>query len=618
MLNRRSLDPEERTLYGANLQPPAGYVFDAAIATTFSLDFETALAVPVSLALFAAENRDDILTHPLALLEGAERIAGRLLVFTDAGHIQAHTRPHSRLCSLLERIIVEVAAPNDGAFHPKMWALRFKPIRADEPVRLRFLVLSRNLTRDRSWDIALTLDGVVAKRPQALNRPLVDFVRRLPDLATAGLPDGARALAEEFADDMRRTDWILPEPFESVSFAVNGLGGKPWRPDSCVRLGVISPFCDDKALSMLTDLAGANRPILVGRSDELALLHPTTLERFSRVAVLDEMAATEDGEELEPTALQGLHAKAYIAERGWDTTITVGSGNATQPAFLSGRNVELFATLTGKRSRVGSVEEILGEKGFGRLTRPFVPDELAAADSVRLAAEARLDAARRELCRSGLKLRCEREPSGDDGHTLWRVWLTPPATLALTGIGALRVWPITRGEGHAQDALEGLRLGRPIDLGAMPLLDLTQFLACHVSDQDSEFSILFSTGFILEGLPSERHAAILRWVIDSKDAFFRYLRLLLSELGDPFAAALAAQAGSGSGAWGTGDDDAPLLEEMVRAFCRGGDQLHAIERLITRLEVNAEGETDPVPPEFRALWETFRIALAAREHARGG
>jgi Family of unknown function (DUF6361) len=175
MLNRRSLDPEERTLYGANLQPPAGYVFDAAIATTFSLDFETALAVPVSLALFAAENRDDILTHPLALLEGAERIAGRLLVFTDAGHIQAHTRPHSRLCSLLERIIVEVAAPNNGAFHPKMWALRFKQVRADDPVRLRFLVLSRNLTRDRSWDIALTLDGVVTKRPQALNRRLVDY-----------------------------------------------------------------------------------------------------------------------------------------------------------------------------------------------------------------------------------------------------------------------------------------------------------------------------------------------------------------------------------------------------------------------------------------------------------
>jgi len=143
MLNRRSLDPEQRTLYGANLQPPAGYVFDAAVATTFSLDFETALAVPVSLALFAAENRDDILSHPLALLEGAERIAGRLVVFTDAGHIQASVRPHSRLCSLLERIVVEVAAPHGGAFHPKMWALRFTPLRPKIGA-LRLLILSRN------------------------------------------------------------------------------------------------------------------------------------------------------------------------------------------------------------------------------------------------------------------------------------------------------------------------------------------------------------------------------------------------------------------------------------------------------------------------------------------
>src|SRR4051794_22092891 len=106
MQNRRCLDPDDRTLYGANLQPPAGYVFDAGVATTFSMDFETVLAVPVSLALFAAENRDEILAHPLALLEGAERISGRLVIFTDAGHIQAHQRPYSRLCSLLERIVV--------------------------------------------------------------------------------------------------------------------------------------------------------------------------------------------------------------------------------------------------------------------------------------------------------------------------------------------------------------------------------------------------------------------------------------------------------------------------------------------------------------------------------
>ena len=70
MLNRRSLDPEQRTLYGANLQPPSGYVFDAAVATTLSLDFETALAVPVSLALFAAEKGMEIGTNGVQLLGG--------------------------------------------------------------------------------------------------------------------------------------------------------------------------------------------------------------------------------------------------------------------------------------------------------------------------------------------------------------------------------------------------------------------------------------------------------------------------------------------------------------------------------------------------------------------
>ena len=84
-----------------------------------------------------------------------------------------------------------------------------------------------------------------------------------------------------------------------------------------------------------------------------------TLDAFERVSVLDEMAASEDGEEVSTSALQGLHAKAFIAETGWDTILTIGSGNATRPALLSGNNVELFASLRGKRSKVGSVEQIM-------------------------------------------------------------------------------------------------------------------------------------------------------------------------------------------------------------------------------------------------------------------
>ena len=79
------LAPDRCALYGASLRPPPGMLFDAGLATTYSLDLETALAVPVTLALFGAESREEVLASPLALLEGLERTAGRLVVFCEGG-----------------------------------------------------------------------------------------------------------------------------------------------------------------------------------------------------------------------------------------------------------------------------------------------------------------------------------------------------------------------------------------------------------------------------------------------------------------------------------------------------------------------------------------------------
>ena len=91
--------------------------------------------------------------------------------------------------------------------------------------------------------------------------------------------------------------------------------------------------------------------------------------------------------------------------------------------------------------------------------------------------------------------------------------------------------------------LAPLRQGQPTDLGLMPLVDLTRFLAFQLTDGDEDVSLLFSAGFVVDGLPAERNAAILRWVIDSKEKFLRYIRMLLAEIGDPFSFALAAQIG---------------------------------------------------------------------------
>src|SRR5580700_5687317 len=65
------------------------------------------------------------------------------------------TYPHV-LYGLLESSVVQVTAPHGGVFHPKIWVLRFKRAGHVEDVVLRVLILSRNLTGDRSWDLSLS------------------------------------------------------------------------------------------------------------------------------------------------------------------------------------------------------------------------------------------------------------------------------------------------------------------------------------------------------------------------------------------------------------------------------------------------------------------------------
>ena len=609
------LHPDVRSLYGASLRPPPGFVFDAGVATTFSLDLETALSIPVALALFSFEDTDDLLNSPLALLEGLERAADRIAIFCEVGRIQAQPAPQSRLCMLLERLITEVAAPRGGSFHPKLWALRYRPIEAGQPARMRLLILSRNLTRDRSWDVSLCLDGGIGRGRRQCNQPLVKLLEALPSIARGTPPEHTPQLVAALAEDLHRTNWQQPVPFERVSFAVNGIGRRPWKPQSCFRLGIVSPFCDTAALRMLADLA--DQPLkLVSRSEELVSVSAEVLNCFQEVSVMDSLAETEDGESddgddsMAPPP-SGLHAKVFVQEVGWNTAITVGSGNATTAALIARRNVEIFATVTGKRSRLGRVDEVFGQDGFGRVLRPFQSNEISPIDPEFVEAERRIDHARRELAQAGLTLVCNEEKNEQEDQWLWRVALRADHALKLDGLSTATSWPITLGEAHACEVLTALRQGNRIEIGTLPLVDVTRFLAFRLTDSmHPKASALFAMGLSIDGLPGNRHGAILRWVLNSKESFLRYLRLLLADVGDPLSAQLAARPTTGTGSWRGGFDDEPILEDMVRSLSDDRHRLSAIERLMERLE-QAPGDDNMgvIPEDFLELWAAFRTVL---------
>ncbi|MGK2856828.1 MAG: hypothetical protein ACSLFQ_06445, partial [Thermoanaerobaculia bacterium] len=242
------LEPQSRAALTEQLKPPTGFELSHAVGTTFTLDLATALAVPLSFASHRLSAQDDT----LGVLDAIRRAADRVDVFAQAGELSMGTR--SDLVAFLEPMIHPVTVRR-GLFHPKVWFLEF---RAGEQTAYRFLCASRNLTADRSWDVVVRLDGVPAGQGEkraaaAVNRPLVDLLRRLPSLAVQPVEEGRRRRVEELAERWRGIVWERPDPMRSIAFHVFGIPGAGVPNLRGKRALIVSPFLSDDGLRMLRD-----------------------------------------------------------------------------------------------------------------------------------------------------------------------------------------------------------------------------------------------------------------------------------------------------------------------------------------------------------------------------
>ena len=440
------LAPGSRHVYLDALRPPLGFSLDRAVGTTFSLDLETLLAVPLGFAMLDWEDQKGALARdPVALLHALRRCADRVTVFCQAGRIAAPIRHHP-LFTYLEPMIVEANAPDLAAsFHAKTWLLRF--INDEQRVTYRFVCLSRNITPDRSWDTILTLEGDLAERERAFskNHPLGDFVAALPGLAQRELEAPRREALAILADEARRVRFVPPEPFEDIVFWPMGVGRRRFPLEGRIdRLLVVSPFLSEGFLGQVADLGAYT---LISRPENLEAIDPVVLRRFSSVHVLDDAAVEEDtdGQEdhealeapLEPASARGLHAKLFVADQGRNASVWTGSANATHAAF--NRNVEFMVQLVGKKSKIG-IDEFLGgseSQGFMAFLRPFVVGDRRPTNPESEGNEKRAEALRRHLAGGDLKLRVEKV--GSDLFDL--VLVADKRSLPdMTGISA-RCWP---------------------------------------------------------------------------------------------------------------------------------------------------------------------------------
>ena len=585
MLNPHS----DRVDYGHMLRAPAGFSLSYALATSFTLELDTLICLPLALC-FDNTLEGELAGEKLALLEAIGQLNGRLKVFFQQGNIKIPLQ-FNRLFTLLEPCLAPVVPESAFAsFHPKAWLLRF--LGPGNEVAYRLIVLSRNLSFDRSWDLAVTLEGRVGSQVLAES----DGLRELLAALKPGARDFARAFAC-FEKELPRVSWRKPLGFQSLKTLAGGPQSVPLElGGETSQVLVMSPFLDPKALDWIGKRG--EKHWLLSRAEELDRIGAQALAQWRCFALSDRVVSGED--ELDGARAQNLHAKLVAVQNGATTHWHVGSANATRAALGDGnvrpRNTEFMVRLTGRGEEV-CIDRLLREL-VGAEEKPpgiFVPHEFSEQAETE---ELLSDTERRKLEHALIKApwKMTATLSGDGTYQCEvrceTVLPIPPA--CAVEVGQL-----------ASDAF--VAFSPVMAWSGLALTQISAFLPIRVRADGAErpvIQLMLKAALAMPG-GDGRVQKIMHELIDTPEKFLAYVRLLL--LPDPEKAEwFDVDVGRGQG---PGEEslnrlfDGPVFESLLRSAARQPEQIKRIDALLESLQAAKA----PVPEDFARLWAHFRI-----------
>lgn len=384
------LEPSrDRLDYTEILRKPApGFELSAAIASTYSLDLQALLAALLPLG-FEGDAASECRNNPVFALHALKKLLPKLALFCDGASIKVPNLSQNRLLALLDRAVYPVK--HKTAFHPKFWLLKF--VRGNE-VCYRLVVLSKNVTFDRSWDMAIALDGV----PDAENAngsPLADMLQFLHRTQwgkgkrlsfVSKMIDEIRNVA--FGDDeMKARDLrFIPLGIDKIPAEDEFLLNKK---AAFYRLLVISPFLSAGAVRELFARGRENsETILISRKLALSELSAEDLVQVNCFCMKDEVIDGERSENLSEKPLQiqtqDIHAKFYLFQQsqGSSPYLYLGSANLTQNGINS-KNVELLVRFKLSRQNIYDKirADLLPQNHNGVFTPYQCPDVVKKSDA---------------------------------------------------------------------------------------------------------------------------------------------------------------------------------------------------------------------------------------------
>ncbi len=592
------LGPDDRSILLDLLRPPVGYSLDRAVGTTFTLDLESALAVPLAFA----SHRLSASTDPIAVMEAVRSAADRVDLFCQAGQITVPAQA-SDLVAFLEPMVHQVVVPRPGhLFHPKVWVLRFVADEPQAPSVPRLVCLTRNHTGDASWDVALRHDGWTMSRSSQDNDPLAALVTSLPSMTAAGqtLPSARREAVDELADWIRYAGWEWPDGVSAGAFHALGIGPASTRPDFGGRKRVvIAPFCNDDGLSIVAPVGCTDVTLVAGPAD-LDRLSPDSLARVracvvSAAAGLDPEAEDDESERApdggDRLVRGGLHAKLTVLERARQAIVFVGSANATGAAYEG--HVELLVEMRGSPAKLGVGAVLDVDAGLGGILEHY---DTVGGDPIG-AAETALRVLQQFVRRAAA---LGWVVTVDGAPDRWTLEVATMQTVPDDDV-RLAVEVLSR-PGRSLDAVAGATSHGCFD--EVPTADVSPFLVLRATVEDESAGSLTWATVVRAELrtdPAGRLDEILARQIDTPEKLLRFLVLVLG-LGRLDLASLGGDAGESAAGWTFGGSSSTgLFEALVRALAEQPRRFDDVSRLVERLLCTERGR-EVLPDGFEALW----------------
>ena len=406
----------DRLDYGNILEAPPNYELDFAIGTTYSLDLDS--LVGASIALGLSEETDTVLIkNPIFLLEALRSTGDKIALFCENGKIRFPPNP-SKLYILLEQMVFQVNAPKKEhitkypSFHPKFWLIRYE--NENKEVIYRIVVLSRNLTFDRSWDISFTMDGKYVKNSsnpiKEKNKNLVLFLEYLKEFCTdSDKSDKIDNIVAELND----VEFELnSNTFVDFDFIPNGVNDdvtiekcRLCTVNDFDDLVIISPFLSKKIIRHFNKRAKNNksyqksingpddsRLYLFTRLNSLSKLDYDDCNEFKIYTLKEEIingesiiseesnnsvgpkdnggSFSDENEEVQ-YPLQNIHAKIYYFKKGSQVDLYLGSLNASHNAFFGNVEFMIHLKTTSRRFKLENLLNDLFCGDEGEKENPF-------------------------------------------------------------------------------------------------------------------------------------------------------------------------------------------------------------------------------------------------------